>query len=181
MEKLKKPFLFVNQSEGKCLICNKDKSANDKWWKTLTNLTKTWSSVVLPIDHQYYEVHEVIGDRKQPSVSNIARRVVVRLLGDTLLINKLKKERIMKLISLARKLQPYRRRFHRMQLCWARDPVQLEQPVQALIMQICFVCNEIRPYDSTTNNKGGYGAFECKSVGDRLKDAGQWAKQMIST
>ena len=181
MEKLKKPFLFVNQSEGKCLICNKDKSANDKGWKTLTNLAKTWSSVVLPIDHQYYEVHELIGDKKRPSVSNIARRVVVRLLGDTLLINKLKKERIMKLISLARKLQPYRRRFHRMQLCWARDPVQLEQPVQALVMQICFVCNEIRSYDSNTNNKGGYGAFECKSVGDRLKDAGQWAKQMIST
>ena len=145
MKKLKKPFLFVNQSEGKCLICNKDKSANDKGWKNLTNLAKTWSSVVLSIDHQYYEVHELIGDKKQPSVSNIARRVVVRLLRHIFLINKLKKERRMKLISLAWKLQQYRRRFHRMQLCWAGDPVQLEQPVQSLVLHICFVCNEIRP------------------------------------
>ena len=29
MEELKKPFLSVNQSAGKCLICNKDIPAND--------------------------------------------------------------------------------------------------------------------------------------------------------
>ena len=59
-------FLSVNQSVEKCLICIKDIRANDRW-KTLTNLAKTWSNVVLPIDHQYYEytqVHELIGDRK---------------------------------------------------------------------------------------------------------------------
>ena len=58
---------------GKCFICNKDICANDAssltndGWKTLTQLAKTWSSVVLPIDHQYYEdtqFRELIGDRK---------------------------------------------------------------------------------------------------------------------
>ena len=40
MEELKKPFLSVNQCMGKCLICNKDISANDvssltdDGWKT---------------------------------------------------------------------------------------------------------------------------------------------------
>ena len=29
MEELKKPFLSVNQSARKCLICNKDIPAND--------------------------------------------------------------------------------------------------------------------------------------------------------
>ena len=52
MEELKKPFLSVNQSVGKCLICKKD-SANDAAgltddeWKTLTNLPKTWTSAIL--------------------------------------------------------------------------------------------------------------------------------------
>ena len=46
----------MNQSVGKYLICNKDIRANDALsltdarWKMLT-----WSSVVLPIYHQYYE------------------------------------------------------------------------------------------------------------------------------
>ena len=69
MEKLKKSFLSVNQSVGKYSICNKDiwvngaSSLTDDGWKTLTNLAKTWSSVILPTDHQYYEytqVHELI-------------------------------------------------------------------------------------------------------------------------
>ena len=73
MEELKKPFLSVNQSAGKCLICNKDMRANDAsrltddGQETLANFANTWSSVVLPIGHQYYEctqVHEQIGDRK---------------------------------------------------------------------------------------------------------------------
>ena len=61
MEELEKPFLSVNQSVGKCLICNKNIRANDAssltydGGKTLTNLVKTWRSVVLLIDHQYYE------------------------------------------------------------------------------------------------------------------------------
>ena len=74
MEKIKKPFMYVNQSVGKCLICNKDIRVNDAssltydGWKMLAKLAKTWSSVVLPIDHQYYkhtQVHELISDRKK--------------------------------------------------------------------------------------------------------------------
>ena len=73
MEELKKPFLSVNQSAEKCLICKKDICANDAssltddQRKTLTNLVKTWNSVVLPINDQYYKytlVHEQIGDRR---------------------------------------------------------------------------------------------------------------------
>ena len=61
MEELRRPFLSMNQSVGKYLICNKDIRANDvssltdARWKMLTNLAKTWGSVVLPIYHQYYE------------------------------------------------------------------------------------------------------------------------------
>ena len=73
MEKLKKTFLSANQSVEKCLTSNKGISARDASkltngeWKTLTDLAKSWSSVVLPIDHHYYEymqVHQQIGDRK---------------------------------------------------------------------------------------------------------------------
>ena len=73
MEELKTLFLSVNQSVAECLICNKNICANyassltDDKWKTLMNLVKTWSSVVLPNDHQYYEftqAHELILDRK---------------------------------------------------------------------------------------------------------------------
>ena len=74
MEELKKPFLSVNQIVGKCFTCNKVICANDSSsltddkWKTFTNLIKTWSSVVLSFDDQYYEykqVHEPIGDIKE--------------------------------------------------------------------------------------------------------------------
>ena len=71
MEKLKKLFQSLNESVEKCLICNIDIRANDTLtddgWKTLANLANTWSSVVLSIDHQYYEymqVYELIGVRK---------------------------------------------------------------------------------------------------------------------
>ena len=85
MEEHKKPFLSVNQGVGKCLICNKDIRANDAssltdgGWKTLTNLAKTWSSVVLPIDHQYCEYTQV---RELTAVSKLAAGTVVWLLGD---------------------------------------------------------------------------------------------------
>ena len=42
----------------------------------------------------------------------------------------------MKLINLAQKLQQHRRCFHRMHLCWAQDPVQL-QLIQALGTENC--------------------------------------------
>ena len=54
MEDFKKPFLSVNQTMGKFFICNKVIHVNnalsltDDGWKTLTNLVKIWSSVVLP-------------------------------------------------------------------------------------------------------------------------------------
>ena len=65
MEELEKLLLSVNQIVGKCLICNKDMRVNDAssltdgGWKTLTNLVKTWRSLVLQIDHQYYEYTQV--------------------------------------------------------------------------------------------------------------------------
>ena len=61
-------------------------SLTDDEWKTLTNLVKTWSSAALAIDHQYYEytqAHELVVIKKQPSVSNIAAGIVVRIFGDT--------------------------------------------------------------------------------------------------
>ena len=57
MDKLSKRFLSENQIVGKRLICNKDIRAIDASGlthnirKTLTNVVKTWSGVVLPIDH----------------------------------------------------------------------------------------------------------------------------------
>ena len=55
------------------MIFNKDIRGNDAsgltydGWRVLSKIAKTCSSVVLPIDHQYYaytQVREIIGDRK---------------------------------------------------------------------------------------------------------------------
>ena len=67
-----KTFPICKSKRGKILIYNKDIRGNDASltngeWKTLTNFVKTWNSVVVPINHQYYEytqVHELISDRK---------------------------------------------------------------------------------------------------------------------
>ena len=87
MEELKKPVLSVNQSAGKCFIFNKDIRVNDALsltddrWKPLTNLAKTLSNVVLPIDLQYcdyMQAHKRIGARKRRLVSDITARIVVQ-------------------------------------------------------------------------------------------------------
>ena len=67
----------------------------DDGWKTLMNLAKTWSSVVLPIDLQYYEymqVHELIGDRKTNFCKQHQSRNCCPALGRHSLVNKLKKD-----------------------------------------------------------------------------------------
>ena len=100
MEELKKPFLSVNQSVGKRLICNKDICANDvscltHKWKTLTNLAKIWSNVVLLIDHKYHkytQVHELIGDRKAALCKQYHSGNCCPAFGRHSLINKLKKD-----------------------------------------------------------------------------------------
>ena len=91
----------MNQSVGKCLICNKDIRANDEssltddGWRTLMNLAKTWSSVVLPIDNQYCEyrqVHELMCDRKTTFCKQNRSRSCRLAFGRHSLINKLKKD-----------------------------------------------------------------------------------------
>ena len=86
---------------GKYLICNKDIRANDasSWtddgWKTLMNLAKTWSSVILPIYHQYYEytyVHELIGVRKTTFCKQSRSGKCCSAFARHSLINKLKKD-----------------------------------------------------------------------------------------
>ena len=99
MEELKKPFLSLNQIVGKHLICNKDICANnassltDDVWKTLTNLAKTRSSLVLPIDNQYYEytlVHVIIAESKTAFCKQNHSGNCFPAFGRHPLINKLK-------------------------------------------------------------------------------------------
>ena len=99
MEEIKKPFLSVNESLGKCLICNKDIRANDASnltddrWKTLTNFAKTWRSLVLPLDDHYYkyiQLHERISDRKIAFCKHYHSGNGHPAFGKRSLINKLK-------------------------------------------------------------------------------------------
>ena len=67
----------------------------DDGWKTLANLANTWSSVVLSIDHQYYEymqVYELIGVRKAALCKQCRSRKYRPAFGRHSLINKLKKD-----------------------------------------------------------------------------------------
>ena len=128
MEELKNLlFLSGNQNVGSCLICNSDTRTNDAsilrddGWKTLMKLAKKWSSVVLPIDHQYYwftQVHEAIGDSKTTLCKQYSCLAI-------------KWRKTMKLIKLMWRREQHLHRFYRMHLCWTRNPVQLEL-IQAL-------------------------------------------------
>ena len=99
LEELKKLFLSVKQSKGKCFNCNKDIRANDTssltdgGWKTFTKLAKTSSSLVLPIDHQYMSIHRsmLIGDRKTTFFKQYHSRNCFPVFARHSIINKLKK------------------------------------------------------------------------------------------
>ena len=171
----------VNQSVGKSLISNKDIRVNnasslmDDGWKTLTNLGKTWSSVVLPINLQCYEymqVHELIGDSKTNFCKQHQSRNCSPVLGRHSLVNKLKKDNKAEkpgaeaaaastsLPSDACLLSP--------RTTTTRTHSSTRNTKQ--FKQICFACNEINPCHSSAYNEGEFGICEYKSAGDRLID-----------
>ena len=182
MEKLKKSFLSVNQSVGKYSICNKDIRANDAssltddGWKTLTNLAKTWSSVILPTDHQYYEytqVHELISDIKTTFCKQHGSGHCRLAFGGHPLINKLKKdneadksgtEAAAASTSFPSDASVLSARSSTTRTCSTTGNIKQCE-------QICFVCNEIRPCDSSAYNGCELGVCEFKSVGNQLMDA----------
>ena len=74
---------------------NDASNLTDDGWKTLTKLAKTLSSLVLPIDHQYYEYiqfHELISDRKIDFCKHYSSRNGLPDFGRHSLGNKVKKD-----------------------------------------------------------------------------------------
>ena len=189
MEKLKKLFLSLNESVEKCLICNIDIRANDTLtddgWKTLANLANTWSSVVLSIDHQYYEymqVYELIGVRKAALCKQCRSRKYRPAFGRHSLINKLKKDNEADKpgteAAVVSTSFPLDVPFLSGRSSATRNHSSTGNTKQFWINwykfrteQICFICNKIRPCDCSAYNDNELGVCEFKSAGDRLMDA----------
>ena len=161
MEKLKKLFLSLNESVEKCLICNIDVRANDTLtvdgWKTLANLANTWSSVVLSIDHQYYEymqVYELIGVRKAALCKQCRSRKYRPAFGRHSLINKLKKDNEADKpgteAAVASTSFPLDAPFLSGKSSTTRNHSSTGNTKQ--FEQICFICNKIRPCDCSAYN-----------------------------
>ena len=164
-------YLWIKVCED-VLICNKDirtkvaSSLTYDGWKALTSLVKTWSSGVLPIDHQYYKytlVHELIGDREAAFCKQYRNWNCWLAFGRHSLINKLKKgnEADKPSTEAASFLSPKSRTIR---TCSSTGNTKQ-------IEQICFVCNEIHPCYSNAYNEGGWVICELKSAGDQLMDA----------
>ena len=176
MEELRNPFLSVNESAEKCLICNKDIRGSDgssltsDGWKTVTDLAKKWSSVVLPIDHQYYEytqVHHRIGGRKTAFGRRHRSANCRPAFGKLSLIDRLKKDNEVDNPSMEATTST----------SILSDPPLLSPKSTRSstgntkqFQRIC-VCDVIRPCDSNTYNEGGLGVCEFTSAADRLMDA----------
>ena len=182
MEELEKSFLSVNQSVGKCLICNKNIRANDASsltddeWKKLTNLVKTWRSVVLLIDHQYYEytqVHELIGNRKTAFCKQYLSRNCRPTFERHSLINKLKKDNETDLpgAEAATTLTSLPLDASLLSLRSSTTRTQSSTGNTKQFEQIYLTCNKICPCDSNAYNEGGWGVCEFKSARDRLMGA----------
>ena len=140
------------------------------------DLAKSWSSVVLPIDHHYYEymqVHQQIGDRKIVFGKWHRSGNCCPAFGRQSIINKFKKDNeadkrgteaaaASTLIPLDSSL--WNARSSTTRTCSSTgNTKQFER--------ICFVCNEIPSCNSNAYNEGGLGLGEFKSAGDRLMDA----------
>ena len=181
MEELKKPLLFVDQNMEKFLICNKGIRANDAsiftggWWKTLTNLVKTWSSVVLPVDCHYYEytpIHELIDDRKTAFYKQYCCGSCRPASGRHLI--SINSRGTMKKISLAWKLQQHHCSFHQMHLCWTRYPGQPE-PVKlqnSLSKFVFFAMKYVHAIPMLIKRVDG------EFVNSKVKEIGWWMLQM---
>ena len=173
----------MTQSVGKRLICSKDIRANDALsltddeWKTLTNLAKTWSSEVLPINRQYYEytqVYELIVDRK-PTFSKQHRSKNFRpVFRRHSLISKLKKgnesDKSGAEAAAASMSFPSDAPLVSARSSTTRTHSSTGNKKQ--FEKICFACNEIHPYDFNVYNEGELRVCEFKSdSGDLLMDA----------
>ena len=169
----------MNESLGKCLICNKDIRANDgsnltdDRWKTLTNLVKTWSSLVLPIDHQYYmyiQLHELISDRKIAFCKHYHSGNGRPAFGTHSLINQLKKDNEADKASTKAATGSTSLRSDTSLLSSRSSTNRTHSRTGNTkeFEQICSACNEICPCDSHAQEEGALGVCEFKSAGDRL-------------
>ena len=148
----------MNQSTEKCLICNKDirpndaSSMTDDGWKTQTNLAKTWSSMVLPINHQnieYTQVHERICEFGRHS---LIRRHWNLGFGNWWIWKTQKKDNEADTpgaeAAAASKLIPSYSSLLSPRSSTTRTHSSTENTKQ--FERICFFCNEIRPCDSNS-------------------------------
>ena len=172
MEELKKSFPSLNESVRKCLIGNKvihvndASSFTDDRWKTLSSLIKTWSSVVVLIDHQYYgyiQVHEPIGYRKTTFFKQHCSGNCRPAFGRHFLIHKLKDNEADKRGAEGARISTNARRSR--STCnsfrhWEHKTVSTN----------FFVCSEIRRCDSSVYNEGELGVTEYKGPRGRLMD-----------
>ena len=140
------------------------------------NHAKTWSSVVLSINHQYYEytqTHELIGDRKTTFYKQHCSGNCCPAFERHSSINKLKKDneadKLGTEAAAASTLLP-----SDASLLGPRSSTTTTHSStgnRKLFEQICFVYNEIRPCNSTAYNEGELRVCEFKSAGDWLMDA----------
>ena len=172
MEELKKSFQSRNESVRKCLIGNKvihvnnASSFTDDRWKMLSSLIKTWSSVVVLIDHHYYgyiQVHEPVGYRKTTFFKQHCSGNCRPAFGRHFLIHKLKDNEADKRGTEGARISTNTRRSST--TCnsfrhWKHKTVSTN----------FFVCSEIRRCDSSVYNKGELGVTEFKGPRGPLMD-----------
>ena len=172
MEELKKSFQSLNESVRKCLIGNKvihvnnASSFTDDRWKMLSSLIKTWSSVVVLIDHHYYgyiQVHEPVGYRKTTFFKQHCSGNCRPAFERHFLIHKLKDNEADKGGTEGARISTNTRSSST--TCnsfrhWKHKTVSTN----------FFVCSEIRRCDSSVYNEGELGVTEFKGPRGRLMD-----------
>ena len=132
--------------------------------------------MILPIYHQYYEytqVHEITGDRKATFRKKHRSGSCRLAFGKHSLINKLKKgneaDKPGAEVASASTLLPSDATLLSPRSSTTRTRSSSRNTKQ--FEQICFVCNEIRPWDSNAYNEGKLGVCKFKSAEYWLMDA----------
>ena len=150
----------------------------DDGWKTLANLANTWSSVVLSIDHQYYEymqVYELIGVRKAALCKQCRSRKYRPAFGRHSLINKLKKDNEADKpgteAAVASTSFPLDAPFLSGKSSTTRNHSSTGNAKQ--FEQICFICNKIRPCDCSA-----YNDDEWEFVNSKVQEIDWWMLRM---
>ena len=139
-------------------------------------LQKTWSTVFLPIDHQYYEykhLHEQISDRKTVFSKRHRSGNCRPAFGRHSLINKLKKDNEADKsgteAATASTSIPLDVSLLSPRSSTTRTPASTGNTKQ--FEQICFGYTEICPCGTNAYHEGKFGVCEFKSAVDRLMDA----------